>query len=96
MPIPPEPITLVNRQAPKGTRRESPRLRLESEKRDDEIHVPEFLRVVDHAAAMNDRWLFLAAFFAVWTAPAGMCEAAGDKQRGGDRNRFRMHVNSCE
>ena len=22
----------------------------------------EFLRVVDHAAAMNDRWLFLAAF----------------------------------
>jgi hypothetical protein len=22
----------------------------------------DFLRVVDHAAAMNDRWLFLAAF----------------------------------
>ena len=22
----------------------------------------EFLRLVDHAAAMNDRWLFLAAF----------------------------------
>jgi hypothetical protein len=24
-------------------------------------NTPEFLRVVDHAAAMNDRWLFLAA-----------------------------------
>jgi hypothetical protein len=26
------------------------------------VNTPEFLRVVDHAAAMNDRWLFLAAF----------------------------------
>ena len=26
------------------------------------VNTTEFLRVVDHAAAMNDRWLFLAAF----------------------------------
>ena len=26
------------------------------------MNTPEFLRLVDHAAGMNDRWLFLAAF----------------------------------
>ena len=26
------------------------------------MNTAEFLRVVDHAAGMNDRWLFLAAF----------------------------------
>ena len=26
------------------------------------VNSTDFLRVVDHAAAMNDRWLFLAAF----------------------------------
>ena len=26
------------------------------------VPTSDFLRVVDHAAAMNDRWLFLAAF----------------------------------
>jgi hypothetical protein len=26
------------------------------------VSASEFLRLVDHAAAMNDRWLFLAAF----------------------------------
>jgi hypothetical protein len=26
------------------------------------VNTTEFLHVVDHAAAMNDRWLFLAAF----------------------------------
>ena len=27
-----------------------------------DMNTSEFLRAVDHAAAMNDRWLFLAAF----------------------------------
>jgi len=26
------------------------------------MNTPEFLKAVDHAASMNDRWLFLAAF----------------------------------
>ena len=26
------------------------------------MNTPEFLKMVDHAAGMNDRWLFLAAF----------------------------------
>ena len=26
------------------------------------MNTADFLRVVDHAAGMNDRWLFLAAF----------------------------------
>ena len=41
-----ELLTVVTRQAPQTGRRETTRLRLESDKKDDEIHIPEFLRVV--------------------------------------------------
>jgi len=41
-----ELLTVVNRQASQTAPRETARLRLESEKRDDEIHVPEFLRAI--------------------------------------------------
>ena len=41
-----ELLTVVNRQASQTAQRETARLRLESEKRDDEIHVPEFLRAI--------------------------------------------------
>ena len=41
-----ELLSVVNREAPHSGRRETARLRLESEKSDEEIHVPEFLRIV--------------------------------------------------
>src|SRR6266496_2276368 len=41
-----ELLTVVNRQASQTAQRETARLRLESEKRDNEIHVPEFLRAI--------------------------------------------------
>jgi long-chain acyl-CoA synthetase len=40
-----ELLSVVNRQ-PQSARRETARLRLESEKRDDEIHIPEFVRAI--------------------------------------------------
>lgn len=41
-----ELLTVVNRQAPTGPKRDSGRLKLEPEKGDDEIRVPEFLRTI--------------------------------------------------
>jgi len=41
-----ELLTVVNRQAATGPKRDTARLKLESEKADDEIHVPEFLRAI--------------------------------------------------
>src|SRR5437660_10749397 len=41
-----ELLGVVNRQGSPGARRDTQRLRLESEKHDDEIHVPEFLRTI--------------------------------------------------
>jgi long-chain acyl-CoA synthetase len=39
-------LTVVNRQGAAGARRDSGRLKLDPEKSDDEIHVPEFLRAI--------------------------------------------------
>jgi long-chain acyl-CoA synthetase len=41
-----ELLTVVNRQAATGPKRDAARLRLDSEKDDDEIHVPEFLKAI--------------------------------------------------
>jgi len=41
-----ELLSVVNRQGSKSARREATRLRLDSEKTDDEIHIPQFLRTV--------------------------------------------------
>jgi long-chain acyl-CoA synthetase len=41
-----ELLSAVNRQGSKSARREATRLRLDSEKTDDEIHIPQFLRTV--------------------------------------------------
>jgi len=41
-----ELLSVVNRQAESGARRDTTRLRLESNKSDDEIHVPEFLKTI--------------------------------------------------
>jgi long-chain acyl-CoA synthetase len=41
-----ELLTVVDRQAATGPKRDAARLRLESEKDDDEIHVPEFLKAI--------------------------------------------------
>jgi long-chain acyl-CoA synthetase len=41
-----ELLTVVNRQAATGPKRDAAGLRLESEKDDDEIHVPEFLKAI--------------------------------------------------
>jgi long-chain acyl-CoA synthetase len=41
-----ELLTVVNRQGATGPKREAARLKLEAEKGDDEVHVPEFLRAI--------------------------------------------------
>ena len=45
-----------------GRIRSKSRIKIESGSDMTNVNSTDFLRVVDHAAAMNDRWLFLAAF----------------------------------
>jgi len=49
------------------------------------MNTTEFLKAVDHAASMNDRWLFLAAFLLLLVLCGAVILLAGEATPGRDR-----------